>query len=54
MLRKCSFPRDAAQMVLNTDAAAGDLREHMQHIYARIFVEYVVKNPLYVVGQPFK
>lgn len=41
-------------MVLNTSPDVGDLREVMSYIYDEIFVEYVVKNPLYTRGQPFK
>lgn len=43
-----------AQMVLNTSPDVGDLREVMNYIYEEIYVEYVVRNPLYVPGQPFK
>lgn len=42
------------QMVLNTSPDVGDLREAMAFIYDELFVEYVVRNPLYVPGQPFK
>lgn len=42
------------QMVLNTSPDVGDLREVMNYIYKDIYVEYVVRNPLYVPGQPFK
>jgi hypothetical protein len=41
-------------MVLNTSPDVGDLREAMAFIYDELFVEYVVRNPLYVPGQPFK
>lgn len=42
------------KMVLNTSPDVGDLREVMNYIYEEIYVEYVVRNPLYVPGQPFK
>ncbi len=42
------------QMVLNTSPDVGDLREVMNYIYEDIYVEYVVRNPLYMPGQPFK
>lgn len=42
------------KMVLNTSPDVGDLREVMNYIYEDIYVEYVVRNPLYVPGQPFK
>lgn len=41
-------------MVLNTSPDAGDLRDVMSYIYDEIYVEYVVKNPLYTPGQPFE
>ena len=44
----------APQLVLNTDPAVGDLREALQHIYSAIYVEYVVKNPLYKPGEKFE
>jgi hypothetical protein len=44
----------AVQMVLNTSPDVGDLRDVMSYIYDEIFVEYVVKNPLYTRGTPFK
>jgi hypothetical protein len=40
------------QIVLNTDNEAGDLRNQLAYIYECIYVEYVVKNPLYVPGRP--
>jgi hypothetical protein len=41
-------------MVLNTSPDVGDLHEVMNYIYQDIYVEFVVLNPLYVPGQPFK
>lgn len=35
------------RFVLNTDNNAGDLRQNMYHIYAMIWVECVVKSPLW-------
>uniref|UniRef100_A0A7S2RBL8 Trafficking protein particle complex subunit n=1 Tax=Rhizochromulina marina TaxID=1034831 RepID=A0A7S2RBL8_9STRA len=35
------------RFVLNTDTATTDLRQNLQHIYSEIFVEYVLKNPLF-------
>ena len=43
----------AAQIVLNTDANAGDLRDNLSYIYG-LYVEYVMKNPLYTPGEPFR
>ncbi len=42
------------QMVLNTSADAGDLREVMNFVYDEIYVEYIVKNPLHTPGQAFQ
>ncbi len=42
------------QLILITDPRMGDLREALKYIYSNIYVEYVVKNPLYTPGQPFK
>uniref|UniRef100_A0A383VJ06 Trafficking protein particle complex subunit n=1 Tax=Tetradesmus obliquus TaxID=3088 RepID=A0A383VJ06_TETOB len=42
------------KVVLNTSPDVGDLRDVMSYIYDEIFVEYVVKNPLYTRGTPFK
>ena len=41
------------QLVLNTDAGAGDLRDNLSYIYG-LYVEYVMKNPLYTPGDPFR
>ncbi|KAG0591083.1 hypothetical protein KC19_1G148100 [Ceratodon purpureus] len=42
------------KLILVTDPRMGDLREALRFIYNNIYVEYVVKNPLYTLGQPFK
>lgn len=42
------------KLILVTDPRMGDLREALKYIYNNIYVEYVVKNPLYTPGQPFK
>lgn len=42
------------QIILNTSPDVGDLREVMSYVYDEIFVEYVIKNPLYTRGQPFR
>lgn len=57
----CSIPapgqagtdRVCLQIVLNTDASAGDLRDNLSYIYG-LYVEYVMKNPLYTPGEPFR
>lgn len=38
--------------MLTTDLAAGDLRDTLRHIYSQIYVETLVKNPLYTPGEP--
>ncbi|KAJ7559875.1 hypothetical protein O6H91_04G106400 [Diphasiastrum complanatum] len=42
------------KLVLVTDPKMGDLRSALKYIYNNIYVEYVVKNPLYIPGQPFR
>lgn len=40
------------KFILNTDSKAGDQQETLQHIYTKIYVEYVIKNPHYKLGTP--
>ena len=47
-------PSFLVQLILVSDARTADLREALRHIYNNIYVEYVVKNPLSVPGQPFR
>lgn len=42
------------KFVLNTDTSVGNIQDVLRHIYARIFVEYVVRNPLVIPGEPVK
>jgi len=42
------------QIVLNTGAEAGDMRDHLNYIYGAIYVECVLKNPAYTPGRPFR
>ena len=42
------------RMMLTTDVRAGDLQAIMRHIYANIYVEYVVKNPALSPLEPFE
>mgnify|MGYP002776100053 FL=1 len=44
----------STQIVLVTDPAMGDLREALRYIYSNIYVEYVIKNPLYTPGEAFR
>jgi trafficking protein particle complex subunit 1 len=51
-----SAPRltTCTQMVLNTSSDVGNLKEALGYIYDDVFVEFVVKNPLYNPGEPFQ
>ena len=39
------------KIILNTDHRVSDCRETLNHIYSKIFVEYVIKNPEYKLGE---
>jgi hypothetical protein len=41
------------QLILVTHPRTGDQRDSLKHIY-NLYVEYVVKNPLYAPGAPIK
>eukprot|EP00252_Welwitschia_mirabilis_P007606 TRINITY_DN19143_c0_g1_i1.p1 TRINITY_DN19143_c0_g1~~TRINITY_DN19143_c0_g1_i1.p1 ORF type:complete len:166 (+),score=19.17 TRINITY_DN19143_c0_g1_i1:256-753(+) len=41
------------KLVLVTDPKVGNLQEALRHIYS-LYVDYVIKNPLYVPGEPFR
>ena len=45
---------DAMQIVFNTDQSVGNLADCLAYIYSNLYVEYVMKNPLYVPDQPFR
>jgi hypothetical protein len=40
------------KFVMNTDTSVGNVQDILRHIYARIFVEYVIRNPLVLPGEP--
>lgn len=44
----CSICR----FVLNTDTSAQSVKEFLQQYYAKVWVEYVVRNPLWAPGTP--
>ncbi|CAL9004891.1 unnamed protein product, partial [Prunus brigantina] len=41
------------EIILVTHPSTGDLRESLKYIY-NLYVEYVVKNPLYTSGTPIR
>jgi trafficking protein particle complex subunit 1 len=41
------------KFVLTTDPGVGNLHEHLEYIYSNLFVELVVKNPVYTPGEAF-
>lgn len=41
------------KIILNTSPDRSDCRDVLQYIYDGLYVEYVLKNPLYTPGQPF-
>lgn len=41
------------QIVLNTSRDVGDLRDQLALLYDDVFVEHVIKSPIYQPGQPF-
>ena len=54
-LRPCPLPapHPALQLVLTTDPTVGSMVQQLQYIYSALFVELVVKNPLYTPGDAF-
>ncbi|XP_062562301.1 trafficking protein particle complex subunit 1 [Armigeres subalbatus] len=40
------------KFVLNTDTTATGIKEFLLHLYSKIWVEYVVRNPLWTIGTP--
>ena len=40
------------RFVLNTDTAAMNVKELLQQMYAKVWVEYVVRDPLWSPGTP--
>ena len=39
------------KFILNTGNKVGDCRDVLQHIYAKFYVDLVIKNPLYKLGE---
>ena len=39
------------KFVMNTDTSVENVQDVLRHVYARIFVEYVVRNPLQLPGE---
>ena len=42
------------KFVMNTDTSVRNIQDILRHIYAHIFVEYVVRNPVVLPGDPVK
>ncbi|PRP77259.1 hypothetical protein PROFUN_14471 [Planoprotostelium fungivorum] len=42
------------KFVITSDPDAPDLRDLLKTIYKNTFVEYVIKNPLYTMGEPVR
>jgi len=42
------------KFVMNTDTSVTHpiVRDLLQNVYAKVFVDYAVKNPMYTLGQP--
>ncbi|XP_055601433.1 trafficking protein particle complex subunit 1 [Uranotaenia lowii] len=40
------------KFVLNTDNTASGIKEFLLQLYSKIWVEYVVRNPLWTIGTP--
>ncbi|KXJ79677.1 trafficking protein particle complex subunit 1 [Aedes albopictus] len=40
------------KFVLNTDTTATGIKEFLLQLYSKIWVEYVVRNPLWTIGTP--
>ena len=40
------------RFVMTTDLASTDMREPLRHIYSHLYVETLVKNPLWKPGEP--
>lgn len=40
------------KFILNTDTAATGVREFLQQLYSKIWLDYAVRNPLWIPGTP--
>lgn len=48
----CLETPSGIKFVLNTDNQAQGIRDLLKKIYSDIYVKYVVRNPLCVIGEP--
>ena len=42
------------KFIITSDPDVGDLRDALRSLYKNVFVEYVIKNPLYKLNEPVK
>ena len=42
------------KFVLNTDTNVGDIQDTLRDVYSKLYVEYVVRNPLCKPGEPIE
>lgn len=42
------------RIILTSDAAAGDLRPVLWHLYENVFLTHALRNPMYAPGTPVR
>lgn len=48
------FSSTGLKFVLNTDTTSTGVKELLRELYAKVFVEYAVRNPLWTPGTPIQ